>query len=109
MFVWRRAIGFAVAVFLMNASGCTEASGSLVIGNEVPLLENPYPLGYPSTNPKPNRILRLLKDERVVLFSERVEKDYLVYEVRTNDGIEGYVIAEPGGVKEQPTSKESAL
>jgi hypothetical protein len=44
----------------------------------------------------PNRKIRLLKNEQVVVLDERFEKDFQVYEVRTRDGLEGYLVGEPG-------------
>jgi hypothetical protein len=44
----------------------------------------------------PNRTIRLLKNEDVVVLDESFEKDFLVYEVRTRDGLEGYLVGERG-------------
>jgi hypothetical protein len=92
----------ATVAVLLSALACAGPSEHLQISTEVPLLEQPYPLDYPSTRTKPNKALRLLNNERVVVISERVDKDFLVYKVRTEDGLEGYVLAEPGVVKQSP-------
>jgi hypothetical protein len=81
---------------LLSLPGCADEHRTLRIQGEHPLLESPYPMDYPSSAPMPNRKLRLLNDEEVVVLDERLEKDFLVYEVRTRDGLEGYLVAEPG-------------
>jgi len=64
----------------------------LRVEGKADLLEEPYPMGYPSSDPHPNRILAGLNNERVTILSERVDKDFKVYRVRTADGKVGYVL-----------------
>ena len=49
-------------------------------------------MDYPSTAPVPNRVVEMLKDERVELLDEQFEKDFHVYRVRADGGQEGYLI-----------------
>jgi hypothetical protein len=81
---------------LLSSLGCADEHKTLRIQGEHPLLESPYPMDYPSSAPMPNRKIRLLKNEQVVVLDERFEKDFQVYEVRTRDGLEGYLVGEPG-------------
>jgi len=72
--------------------GCSREE-VLVIDGASELLEAPYPMNYPSSSPKPNRVMRILKDQTVMILQERVEKDYVVYKIETDDGERGYVLA----------------
>lgn len=86
----------AILGLLLSTFGCAKKHESLLVQGEAQLLENPYPMGYPSSDPKPNKSIKLLKNERVVIIDEHIDKDYLVYKVRTLDGLEGYLLAGPG-------------
>lgn len=72
--------------------GCAQ-DNVLMIEGASELLEAPYPMNYPSSSPKPNRVLRVVKDQEVYILQEQSEKDYLVYKVRTNSGEEGFIVA----------------
>lgn len=95
MILFRNSMMAAMAMTLLLGA-CSKRHQELMVTGDAALLENPYPMNYPSTAPKPNKRIRLLKNEAVILLDERIEKDYLVYKVRTIDGVEGYVLAGPG-------------
>lgn len=88
-----------LAIFF--GQGCSQKNEILVIDGEVDLLEAPYPMNYPSTAPKPNRVLKILNSQDVLILEERYEKDYLVYKVKTNNGEEGFVISKPNIYKKK--------
>lgn len=79
---------------LLAALGCGQGRTLLVDSAE--LLESPYPLGYPSSNPQPNRLLANLVDTKVCIYSDSYGKDFHVYRVRTGDGRKGYILDDPG-------------
>jgi hypothetical protein len=56
------------------------------------LLEEPYPLNYPSSAPKPNRKLADLVDTTVCVLDDTYGKDFHVFRVRTSNGQKGYVL-----------------
>ena len=67
----------------------------MITGKQIDVLEQPYPLNYPSTNPKPNRVIAVLeKGEKVEVVNDRYGKNYLVYKIHLKDGRTGYVIYE---------------
>ena len=88
-----RTLGAVLSAVL--ATGCSPSQKALVVNGEVDLLQRPYPLNYPSSAPMPNRVIETLKSERVQVLATTVDKDFMVYEVRTSDGQIGYVIAAP--------------
>ena len=57
-----------------------------------PLLEEPYPLDYPSSGPLPNRVTRVLEKGRYTVLQQREGKDYVAYEIEGPHGVRGYVI-----------------
>lgn len=66
-----------------------------VISEKIDVVEAPFPLGYPSTNPQKNRIIATLRrGERFYLRGEVVEKDYGYYEIDLLSGKRGYVIGD---------------
>lgn len=68
-------------------------SSTLVADGPVTVLENPYPSGYPSTNPMPNSIVATLPaGERVKVKSVGYGKDFKYYKVALPAGRSGYVI-----------------
>lgn len=80
--------------FLMIRSHLTSEQGDLVITeNHIDVLKEPYPLNYPSTKPRPNTVIAVLKKgERVKVINYRYGKDYMVYKIKLQDGRNGYVI-----------------
>lgn len=60
------------------------------------LLERPYPLGYPSTGPLPNRVLADLTGTKVCVLHDSYGKGFHVYRVRTGEGEVGYILDSPG-------------
>jgi len=66
--------------------------GVLVIQGPTQLLENPYPLNYPSTNPQPNKVLAVFQNGETVEFTNiSYGKDFRVFEVKTADR-HGYIV-----------------
>jgi hypothetical protein len=84
---------FPALAVLLAALGCGQSRVLLV--EKAQLLEKPYPLGYPSSAPLPNRVLADLEDERVCVLQDTYGKDFHVYRVRTGDGRKGYVMDSP--------------
>ena len=83
------------------SASCSKEQRALEIEQPTELLEQPYPLGYPSSQPQPNTVLRTLTPgERVAILSDRYEKDFHVYTVRDSAGNQGYVIGRRPGVRE---------
>jgi hypothetical protein len=64
-------------VILIGVSGCNSNEGCLEILEPTNLLEEPYAIGYPSTNPIPNRVLKIMDKETVVITDKSYEKDFL--------------------------------
>ena len=75
---------------------CTRDNRVLVLEVETQLLEQAYPLNYPSTAPLPNAVVRVLAPQDVTILNDRYEKDYHVYRVRDSMGNKGYIIDRPG-------------
>jgi hypothetical protein len=84
-----------VLVSLLTPS-CAREHRVLEVQRQVELLAKPYPLGYPSQNPTPNSIIKVLEPQRVTILSERYEKDFHVYKVRDSSHTAGYLIDQPG-------------
>ncbi|MCC8364083.1 hypothetical protein LK996_13475 [Lysobacter sp. A6] len=78
--------------------GCARERERVFIEGELALLEEPYPMGYPSSRPMPNRLIRKLHDEEVEVLDTFTDKEFLVSEVRTREGVEGYVVCCSTGV-----------
>jgi hypothetical protein len=71
------------------------STSSLVVDDTVAVLEKPYPLDYPSTDPVPNAVIATLaKGKRVKVKGTGYGKDFMYYEVALPDGRRGYVIFE---------------
>ena len=69
-----------------------------VLSETMEVVEAPFPLWYPSTNPQKNRVIATLhRGERFFLRGEDYGKDYKYFEVQLLDGRNGYVIYEGGG------------
>ena len=92
MNTWLRLVSPFAA--LLPLLGC--GHGRTLLVESAQLLEKPYPLGYPSSNPQPNRLLANLVDTRVCFYSDTYGKDFHVYRVRTADGKKGYILDDRG-------------
>lgn len=79
-------------LIILTSIGCSSKS-IVVIEGPTELLKEPYPIGYPSTNPHPNEIVSVLKKGDVgEVLSYDYGKDYKYYKVKMNDGKIGYLI-----------------
>jgi hypothetical protein len=78
----------ALSVSACGGNDCVEVIAA------TPLVEAPYPLDYPSTSPRPNRVLRRLEKGRVDLLERINGKDFMMYRVKLADGSTGYVVAD---------------
>lgn len=98
--------GLVLLVAAQLAVACSKEPRVLEVERPTELLERPYPLGYPSSEPEPNAVLKVLSPrQRVVILSDSYEKDFHVYKVRDSDGNEGYLIGRRPGVRELPASE----
>jgi hypothetical protein len=79
---------------LLAAAGC--GHGRTLVVDNAELLENPYPLDYPSTAPLPNRRLAELTHTKVCVLDDTYGKDFHVFRVRTSAGQQGYILDDPG-------------
>ena len=69
----------------------------IIIEKPTEVLEKPYPLSYPSSNPRPNSVVGVVNEkETVEVIKEIYGKDFLVYKIRMDDGKVGYVVYEEG-------------
>ncbi len=85
--MFRRNVTAILGLWLARNSSMLVADGVLTV------LRNPYPAGYPSTNPRPNGIVaNLATGQRVRVKSNGYGEDYMYYEVRLSGGRTGYVI-----------------
>lgn len=91
----------AVVALLFLLASCAKEPRMLDIQQKTELLEQPYPLGYPSTSPMPNSVLRVLEPQKVTVLSDSFEKDFHVYRVRDASGVEGWVIGKSGITEEK--------
>jgi len=93
-----RTLAFLTPCFVLAVSACSRAPiGCIVASTEVSVLEQPYPAGYPSSNPIPNSTtLSLGSGECIAVHSLSYGKDFLVYEVRGKDGTSGYIVHDSG-------------
>lgn len=93
--------GLVLLVVAQLVASCSKEQRVLEVEQPTELLERPYPLGYPSSEPEPNSVLKVLSPgQRVVILSDSYEKDFHVYKVRDSDGNEGYLIGRRPGVRE---------
>jgi len=88
---------------------CSREERVLELETPMDLLERPYPMGYPSTAPKPNSVLRTLPPQRVQILSDSYEKDFHVYRIRDSQGNEGYLIGRSPGVKELKVDRDGQV
>lgn len=86
----------ASAILWLLLVSCTNEYRVLVIQQHTELLQEPYPLNYPSTAPMPNVVIRVLQPQCVAILNDRYQKDYQVFKVRDSLGEEGYVIGRAG-------------
>lgn len=74
-------------------AGCDRKVLSEVLLDSVDVVEEPYPLGYPSSNPVKNRVIATLhQGERLLVGEEDYGKDYAYCAVKLLSGQSGYVI-----------------
>ncbi len=85
--------GATLLAGLLFTFGCDQERTLQV--QKAQLLEKPYPLGYPSAAPWPNRAVENLVDTRVCVLGESYGKDFHVFRVRTSSGSEGYILDTP--------------
>ena len=79
------AVGASLACAACRAPGCVE------LLRATPVLEEPFPLWYDSTNAS-NRVLATLQPGRIQYYDSHADKDFLALHVRLGDGRRGYVI-----------------
>ncbi len=92
-----RVMGITLMFLLLS---CTREHRVLAIEQQTELLQQPYPLNYPSTAPMPNSIIRVLPPQSLTILSDSYGKDYHVYRVLDSQGNSGYIIDRPG-IKEK--------
>jgi|GEM_PF-5536617 len=94
MDVMRKLLSILFALMVVSCGGSPQKMIEAEDGAAVSVLENPYPLNYPSTNPKPNKVVYSLKPgESVLVLDEWADKDFKVYKVQYSSGKDsGYVI-----------------
>jgi hypothetical protein len=85
------ALRYLPILTLPAALACREA-GCIAVEPEAQLLEMPYPLGYPSTKPMPNRVLRTIAAGKHRYVNTVDGKDFRAFELRMEDGTRGYLI-----------------
>lgn len=87
-------VGVFVAVLTLGTAGCARG-GCVELARDAALLEAPYPVGYPSSQPLPNQVLRQVSAGRYRFVSAIVGHDYMVYKL-TVGGTTGFVVADDG-------------
>jgi hypothetical protein len=87
----RRMVRTFSAISLLTIGAC-DGSGCIRIDTAVPLLEKPSPLGYPSTRPIPNRVIRMLDPGEYTYSRRTYDKDFVVYGLELPDGTHGHII-----------------
>jgi hypothetical protein len=74
-------------------AGCDRKVLSEVLLDSVDVVQEPFPPGYPSSNPVKNRVIATLRRvERLHVGEEDYGKDYAYYAVKLLSGQKGYVI-----------------
>jgi hypothetical protein len=69
-----------------------------VLSEQMEVVEAPFPLGYPSSNPQKNRVIATLhRGDRFYFRGEEFGKDYKYFDVQLLSGEKGYVMYEGGG------------
>ena len=89
----------AIVLLFSLLTSCARSERVLELQESTELLTHPYPMNYPSTNPRPNAVLKILKPQRVTILSDKYEKDFHVYKVRDSENTEGFVL-DRSGVRE---------
>jgi hypothetical protein len=91
--------GILCLVICFSLTGCDQQRRlKEVLTDQMVVLESPYPLDYPSTNPQKNRVIaKLHHGEQFYLRGEDFGKDYKYFKVELLSGQKGYVIYEGGG------------
>ena len=87
-----RLASILAAAGVLAAAACREP-GCIELTRPAELLERPYPMGYLSTHPQPNRVVATLPPSRYQYRDVEIGKDYQSYELDTPRG-RGYVIGE---------------
>lgn len=94
-------IGFFLLMFGWF-SGCND-SGKVIFYESTDVLQNPYPLDYPSAKPIQNKVIAVLnRGDEALIITHNYGKDYLAYKVRLADGRIGYVIYKEGAFRIMP-------
>lgn len=97
----RQKLVHQVILSVIFISGCGSPTEEIVVTGKTELLENPYPIGYPSSSPRPNRIIRIVQDDALPILDDKIEKDYVAYKVRDHNGNVGYIIRR-GAMERRP-------
>ena len=97
-------VSAAALALLAMASSCSRGHPREIIADApLQVLENASPLDYPSTNPRPNKVLDTVPvGGRLLVIGREYEKDYMYYRVELPDGRTGFVIGRVGAFHEQP-------
>ncbi len=84
---------YLILTIMIAFMGCGD-NVKVIIEGPTNLLMNPYPLNYPTTNPKENAVISQLKkgDEGEVL-DYKYGKDFKAYKVELKNGKIGYLIS----------------
>jgi hypothetical protein len=78
-------------VLAMTIAGCNNPKGCLYAKQDLVVVEQPFPLDYPSSRPRNNKIVQTIPAATVVKYYKKFTgKDYLMYEVNV-DGRRGYI------------------
>ena len=95
---WVVLIALMIALFagVLTFLAGRDLRGDVLVIRDAQLLSEPYPLDYPSTCPKPNRVVATLRGQEVCVLSHSYEKDFHAYRVRTTSGLKGYIMDGPG-------------
>ena len=84
-------------VALLSGALLSCRSSTLVADDPLNVLEKPYPIGYPSSNPMPNRVVAVLPaGHRAKVKGDGYGKDFKYYEVALPTGETGYLIVGDG-------------
>jgi hypothetical protein len=86
---------FKFIILFLSLCGCSREREALAISGSSELLQFPYPMNYPSSSPKKNKIIDIISNEEVEVIYEGIEKDFRFYKVRAKSGAEGFIIDSP--------------
>jgi len=91
-----------LACLLAITACCHRTQACLIAREDLAVVESPFPIDYPSSNPLPNRVLRVVPTaSRIEVIDRVVGKDYLMYKIRDTAGL-GYVQFDITKMKEAP-------